>query len=123
VRVRSLAAVTNQVHATDDLTNGEEANDFSGGDTGKGKLLGASIANTGKDGRGRREVLEGGGVGDEGLEVGLESGQVAVNDVRLGAKSVECGINLRRSHVLATEHQFAELNADLGIVDGRRDQG
>lgn len=44
--------------------------------------------------------------------------------VRLGVKgrvpSTES--DLRRSHVLATEHQSAELNSDLGVVEGRRDQ-
>lgn len=82
--VRRLATVSNEVHPTDDLTNSEEANDLSGGNTGKGQLLGAGVADTGEKSRGGGEGLEGGGVVDEGLEVGLESGQVARRLVRLG---------------------------------------
>lgn len=78
VRVGGLATVANDVHAANHLTNGEEANDFSGGDTGEGKLLGAGVANTGEDGRRGGEGLESGGVGDVGLEVGLEGSHVAV---------------------------------------------
>lgn len=72
-----LATVSNDVHPTDDFTNGEESNNLSSSDTGKSQLLGASVADTGKESRGRGEGLESGGVVDEGLEVGLESGQVA----------------------------------------------
>lgn len=77
VRVRNLTPVTNNVHATDHLTNSEETDNLSSGDTSKSKLLGAGVTDTGEDARGRGEVLEGGGVVDEGLEVGLEGGQVA----------------------------------------------
>jgi hypothetical protein len=31
--------------------------------------------------------------------------------------------NLRRSHVLATENQLAELKTDTGVVEGRGDHG
>lgn len=81
--VSSLSAVSNNVHATDHLANGEEANDLSDGDTGESQLLGASVADTGEKSRGGGEGLESGGVADEGLEVGLESGQVAKRRVRL----------------------------------------
>lgn len=121
VRVRNLTPVTNNVHATNHLTNGEEANNLSGSDTSKGKLLGAGVADTGEDARGRGEVLEGGGVVDEGLEVGLESGHVARHLlVELGVIAIRA--DLRRSHVLATENQLAELKANLGVVESRGDQ-
>lgn len=77
VRVRRLATVTNNVHATDHLANSEEANDLGGSDTGEGELLRAGIADRGEDSRGGGEGLEGSRVADEGLEVGLEGGQVA----------------------------------------------
>lgn len=32
---------------------------------------------------------------------------------------MEIGCCLRRSHLLTVEHQLGELNADLGVVDGR----
>lgn len=80
MRVRRLATVTNNVHATDHLANSEEANDLSGSDTGEGELLGAGVADRGEDSRGGGEGLEGGRVADEGLEVGLEGGQVARRD-------------------------------------------
>lgn len=121
--VSRLAAVSNNVHATDDLANGEEANDLSGGDTGDGQLLGASVADTGEKSRGGGEGLEGGGVADEGLEVGLESSQVAKRCVRLKKGQMRTDVDLRGSHVLATEHQLAELNADLGVVQSRGDHG
>jgi hypothetical protein len=89
--MRRLATVSDNVHATDDLTNGEEANDLSGGNTGESQLLGAGVANTGEESRGRGEVLESGGVVDEGLEVGLESGQVARRFVNLVVVMVVCG--------------------------------
>jgi hypothetical protein len=89
VRVRRLATVSNDVHPTDHLTNSEEANDLSGGNTGESQLLGAGVADTGEESRGRGERLESGGVVDEGLEVGLESGQVARRLVRF--RLVVCG--------------------------------
>lgn len=76
--VRRLATVSNDVHPAKHLTNSEEANDLSGGDTSKGQLLGASVADTGEKSRRGGEGLESGRVVDEGLEVGLESGQVAI---------------------------------------------
>lgn len=42
--------------------------------------------------------------------------------VRLGVKGSSTESDLRRSHVLATEHQSAELNSDLGVVEGRGNQ-
>ena len=41
--------------------------------------------------------------------------------VRLGVKGSRTESDLRRSHVLATD-QSAELNSDLGVVEGRGDQ-
>lgn len=75
--VRNLAPVANNVHATNHLANGEEANDLGDGDTGKRQLLGAGVADTGQEvlGRGKVEVLDGSRVtGDvgQGLEIGLE---------------------------------------------------
>jgi hypothetical protein len=32
-------------------------------------------------------------------------------------------VDLRGSHVLATEHQLAELKADLGVVQSRGNHG
>lgn len=77
MRVRRLATVTDNVHTADHLANGEEANDLGGSDTSEGHLLGAGVADKGEDRRGGGEGLEGGRVGDEGLEVRLEGGQVA----------------------------------------------
>lgn len=75
-----LAPVADNVHATDHLADGEEADDLGGGDTGEGELLGAGVADASQEvlGRGEVDALEGGGVlggVDQGLEVGLESGQ------------------------------------------------
>jgi len=80
VAVRSLASVADNVHATDHLTDGEEADDLGGSDTGEGELLGAGVADASQEvlGRGEDDAPEGGrvleGVG-QGLEVGLEGGQ------------------------------------------------
>lgn len=78
----NLSTVANNVHATNDLTNSEETNDLSSGDTGQSQLLGASVADTGQEvlGRGEVEGLEGGrvlGDVDQRLEVRLEGGNVA----------------------------------------------
>lgn len=80
--VSGLAAVANQVEATNDLTNSEETNYLGGGDTNESDFLGVGITDTGEEGLGggEAEVLEGSRVAgsvDEGLEVGLEGGQVA----------------------------------------------
>lgn len=122
--VRRLATVSNDVHPSKHLTNSEEANDLSGGDTGKGQLLRASVADTGEKSRRGGEGLESGRVVDEGLEVGLESGQVA-NKTLLDreVRRWDVGIDLRGSHVLATEDQLAKLKADLGVVQSRGDHG
>jgi len=94
---RSLAAVADQVPTTDHLTNGEETNDLSSGDTGKGKLLGAGVADTGQEvlGRGEADGLEGGGVAsdvDQRLEVGLESGHVAGERISIASGGEQRGI-------------------------------
>lgn len=78
--VSSLAPVTDDVHAADNLADGEEANDLSGGNTEESDLLGVGIANAVQEalGRGHAEVLDVGGVAEDvgqGLEVGLEGGQ------------------------------------------------
>ena len=80
--VSSLAPVSDNVHAANHLTDGEEANDLGGGDTDESNLLGVGVANAGQEalGRGHAEVLDGGRVAndvDQGLEVGLEGGQGA----------------------------------------------
>jgi hypothetical protein len=41
--------------------------------------------------------------------------------VELGVIAIRA--DLRRSHVLATENQLAELKADLGVVESRGDHG
>lgn len=79
VSVCGLAPVADNVHATDHLADGEEADDLSGGDTGEGELLGAGVADASQPvlGRGEVDALKGGrvlGGVDQGLEVGLESG-------------------------------------------------
>lgn len=127
VVVSDLAAVTNQVHATDDLANSEETNHLGGGDTDQSELLGASVADTGEEVCGRDvQGLQGSRVAgsvDQRLEVGLESGQVTEYQVRIKwserrvqVRNLEA--NIRRSHVLATENQLAELETDTGVVDG-----
>lgn len=78
--VSSLAPVADNVHATNHLTDGEEANDLGGGNTEESDLLGVGVANAGQEalGRGHAEVLDGGRVledVDEGLEVWLNGGQ------------------------------------------------
>ncbi len=78
--VSRLAPVADNVHATNHLADGEEANDLGGGNTDESDLLGVGVADTGQEGlgRGHAEVLDGGRVledVDEGLEVWLEGGQ------------------------------------------------
>lgn len=80
--VSSLAPVANNVHATDHLTDGEETKDLGSGNTNQSELLRAGVAGTGQEvlGRGEVKALDGGRVAgdiDQGLEVGLESGQGA----------------------------------------------
>lgn len=75
-----LAAVADNVHATDHLADGKEADDLGDGDTGEGELLRAGVADASQEvlGRGEVDALEGGrvlGGVDQGLEVGLEGGQ------------------------------------------------
>lgn len=80
VVVFRLAPVTDKVETTDDLANSEETDDLSGGDTGEGHLLGAGVADAGQEVLGGGQVLDSGGVlggVDQGLEVGLEGGNVA----------------------------------------------
>lgn len=82
-----LAAVTNNVHATDHLSDGEESDDLRGGDTGEGDFLAAGAADTGQNALRRGDVgsLEVGRVAssvDQGLEVGLECGHVAREEIR-----------------------------------------
>lgn len=130
-----LAPVTDKVETTDHFTNGEETDDLGGGDTGEGELLRAGVADAGQEVLGGGQALDSGGVlggVDQGLEVGLEGGgrAVGIGMVRswermdgnsMAEAEAEGRGLLRRSHVLATEHQLAELNADLGVVESRGD--
>lgn len=103
VAVIGVAPVADNVHSTDHLADGEETNNLGGGNTSESKLLLAGIANPRNDVL-EREVLEGGGVAssvNQRLEVGLEGSQVG------------------RSHVLATEYQLSEFEADLRVIDRR----
>lgn len=75
--VRRLPPVADNVHSSDDLTNGEETNHLSSGNTGEGEVLGAGIADIGQDGLGREAAVRGvAGGSEEVLEVGLEGGCV-----------------------------------------------
>lgn len=81
--VGGLAAVANDVHATNHLTNGEESKDLGGGDTEESNLLGVGVADAVQHalGGGHLEVLNGGRVAhdvDQRLEVGLEGGHGTV---------------------------------------------
>lgn len=100
--VRNLPPVADNVHSSDDLADGEETENLSGGDTGKCDLLGVGAADAVQDVLRREGAGRGvaGGV-EEVLEVGLEGSQVG------------------RGHVLATENQLAELKSDSRVVDGR----
>lgn len=75
--VRRLPPVADNVHSSDDLTNGEETNHLSSGDTEESEVLGAGVADGGQDVLGRDTAVRGvaGGV-KEVLEVGLEGGRV-----------------------------------------------
>lgn len=119
--VRRLPPVADKVHSSDDLTNGEETNNLGGSDTDQSDLLGAGVANAGQDVGGRAARWAAGG-GEKVLVVGLEGGHVAIIDVS-GRFFFRClhsrQESLRRRHVLATEHQLAELKSDSRVVDGR----
>lgn len=72
--------ITDNVHATDHLSDSEEAQDLRGSDTSEGDLLAIGATDTGQNALGRGNVLEVGRVAsgiDQGLEVGLEGGQVS----------------------------------------------
>lgn len=75
--VRRLPPVADKVHSSDDLTNGEETNNLGGSDTSQSDLLGAGVADTRQDVKGRAAGWAAGG-GEEVLVVGLEGGQVAI---------------------------------------------
>lgn len=49
----------------------------------------------------------------------LEKIQVRIINVEKGGARV----NIRRSHLLATEHKLAELKTDARVVEGGRDHG
>lgn len=75
--VRRLPPVADKVHSSNDLTNGEETNNLGGSDTSQSDLLGAGVADTRQDVKGRAAGWAAGG-GEEVLVVGLEGGQVAI---------------------------------------------
>lgn len=80
--VRELPLVANNVHPTDNLTDGEEPDNLGGGDASEGDLLGAGVTDAGHDRLRGGDGLEGGGVAhgvEERLEVGLEGGHVSVD--------------------------------------------
>lgn len=92
--VSRLAPVADNVHTTDHLADGEEANNLGSGNTEESDLLGVGVADAGQEalGRGHAEVLDRSRVledVDEGLEVGLEGGQGTGEnrqDVRSGTR-------------------------------------
>lgn len=60
VFVVRLPPVTNDVETANDLSDCEESNDFSGGDTGQSHLLCAGVADTSHHAlRGSHSVLDG----------------------------------------------------------------
>lgn len=75
--VRRLPPVADKVHSSNNLTNGEETNNLGGSDTSQSDLLGAGVADTRQDVKGRAAGWAAGG-GEEVLVVGLEGGQVAI---------------------------------------------
>ena len=80
--VRRLPPVADKVHSSNDLTNGEETNNLGGSDTSQSDLLGAGVADTRQDVKGRAAGWAAGG-GEEVLVVGLEGGQVAIRCQRV----------------------------------------
>lgn len=62
VVVFRLAAVSDKVETTDDLADGEESKDLSGGNTGEGHLLRAGVTDAGQEVLGGGQVLDGSGV-------------------------------------------------------------
>ena len=80
--VRRLPPVADKVHSSDDLTNGEETNNLGGSDTDQSDLLGAGVANAGKDVGGRAARWAAGG-SEKVLVVGLEGGHVAIRCQRV----------------------------------------
>lgn len=79
--VRNLSPVADNVQSSDDLADGEETKNLSGGDTGKCDLLGVGAADAVQDVLRRERAGRGvaGGV-EEVLEVGLEGSHIAVGE-------------------------------------------
>ena len=135
----SLAMVTNKLHPSNHLANGEEPEDLgdhdaSGHELGAvdvagllqeaGSLVGGLLGGLG--GRALGLAEEGGGVlhlFPQGLEVGLEGrdgtggGRIVSKlprfDVDVQLACEKRARNVRRSHLLAAEDDLADLKADF----------
>lgn len=94
--VRSLPPIADNVQSSDDLADGEETKNLSGGDTGKCDLLGVGAADAVQDVLRREGAGRGvaGGV-EEVLEVGLEGSHIAV-----GGNGLAGGLWFRGVHLI-----------------------
>lgn len=94
----NFATVADKLETSNNLANGEKAENLGGDNTTSGKLGCAQVAGL---------LEEGSGVDRAGLD-GFEETLVV---------SLEAG-NGRRSHATAFDNVLAKLEADLGIIDG-----
>lgn len=123
--VSRLSPVAHDVASSNDLANSEESEDLSGSHTIESQLLLVGVAQTAEKGLGGGDVhvAKVGGVADnvdDGLEVGLESSQVAeVSISEPSSYDTSKGCCLRRSHLLAPENKLGEFDSDFRVVDSR----
>jgi hypothetical protein len=120
VTTMPLLPVSDNLEATDDLTNAEETKNLSGDDTGAPVLCARCAADLREDGVGVHAVGQLAGVAEgveRGLEValhGLDGAVVYVRNAKWQWRDV--GMGLRRSHAALLDDQLADLETNAAVV-------